>query len=290
LQNKWKTIGYAPVKMNTKIFERFRKACDGFFQKKAEFFKANKEMMAKNLELKRALIEKAEALKDSTDWKTATDEFVSLQKQWKEIGPVAKKYSDAIWKKFIGACDYFFDQKGKATSSKRSVEQENLSKKKEIIQKLNAMEDSNEETEDIAQTVRDLMKEWNEVGHVPFKEKDKVYKQYHDQVDTLFKKFNLSAATRKLNNFKTAISNVQEKGSQAVYREREKLVRSYETLKSELTTYENNLGFLTAASKKGSSLLNELNKKVEKLKEDIKLAEDKIKAFDSQMQEEEKSE
>ena len=289
LQNKWKTIGYAPLKMNTKIFERFRKACDEFFQKKAEFFKANKEYMAQNLEKKRALIEKAEALKDSTDWKATTDEFISLQKQWKEIGPVAKKYSDAIWKKFIGACDYFFDQKGKATSSKRSVEQENLSKKKEIIQKLKTLEQGEDEL-DIAQTVKDLMSEWNEVGHVPFKEKDKIYKLYRDQVDALFKKFNLNAASRKLSSYKSSATNIQEKGTQAVYREREKLVRNYENLKNELATYENNLGFLTAASKKGSSLLNELNKKVEKLKEEIMSAEDKIKAFDSQLQEEEKAE
>ena len=284
LQNKWKTIGFAPQKQNTKIFERFRKACDTFFQKKAEFFKQTKDEMAQNLEKKRSLIERAEALKESTDWKAATDEFVKLQKQWKEIGPVARKYSDAVWKKFIGACDYFFEQKGKATSSQRSAEQVNLDKKKGIIAQLKELQTQVEDS-DAAQKVRDLMKEWNETGHVPFKEKDKIYKQYRELVDSAFKQFNMSAAGRKFNNFKAAVKDIQEKGAQTIYKEREKLVRNYETLKSELITYQNNLGFLTASSKKGNSLLDELNKKVEKLQEDIKQAEEKIKELDKTIQE-----
>ena len=284
LQNKWKTIGFAPQKMNTKIFERFRKACDEFFQKKAEFFKQTKDEMTQNLEKKRSLIEKAEALKDSTDWKAATDEFVKLQKQWKEIGPVARKYSDAVWKKFIGACDHFFEQKGKATSSQRSAEQINLDKKKGIITQLKELLEQVENSE-TAQKVRDLMKEWNETGHVPFKEKDKIYKQYHELIDSAFKQFNMSAASRKFSNFKAAVKDIQEKGAQTIYKEREKLVRNYETLKSELITYQNNLGFLTASSKKGSSLLDELNKKVEKLQADIQQAEEKIKELDKTIQE-----
>ena len=284
LQNKWKTIGFAPQKQNTKIFERFRKACDTFFQKKAEFFKQTKDEMAQNLEKKRSLIERAEALKDSTDWKAATDEFVKLQKQWKEIGPVARKYSDAVWKKFIGACDYFFEQKGKATSSQRSAEQVNLDKKKGIIAQLKELQTQVEDSE-AAQKVRDLMKEWNETGHVPFKEKDKIYKQYRELVDSAFKQFNMSAAGRKFSNFKATVKDIQEKGAQTIYKEREKLVRNYETLKSELITYQNNLGFLTTSSKKGNSLLDELNKKVEKLQEDIKQAEEKIKELDKTIQE-----
>ena len=191
LQNKWKTIGFAPQKMNVKIFERFRKACDEFFRKKGEFFKSLKEGMNENLEKKRALCEKAEALKDSTDWKATADELTKLQKEWRTIGPVAKKYSDAVWKRFISACDYFFEQKNKATSSQRSVEQENLEKKKAIIEKLNAIDDQMD-TEEATQLVRDLMKEWNGIGHVPFKEKDRIYKQYHSQVDKLFERFNIS--------------------------------------------------------------------------------------------------
>ena len=279
LQNKWKTIGFAPQKMNTKIFERFRKACDEFFHKKAEFFKETKDVMTQNLEKKRALIEKAEALKESTDWKATSEQFVKLQKEWKEIGPVARKYSDAIWKKFIGACDYFFEQKGKATSSQRSTEQINLEKKKAIISQLKELQQQAEDSE-VAQKVRDLMKEWNETGHVPFREKDKIYKQYHELVDNAFKQFNMSSVGKKFSNFKSAVKDAQDKGAQSIYKEREKLVRNYETMKSELITYQNNLGFLTASSKKGNSLLDELNKKVEKLQEDIKEAEEKIREMD----------
>ena len=279
LQNKWKTIGFAPQKMNVKIFERFRKACDEFFRKKGEFFKSLKEGMNENLEKKRALCEKAEALKDSTDWKATADELTKLQKEWKTIGPVAKKYSDAVWKRFISACDYFFEQKNKATSSQRSVEQENLEKKKNIIEKLNAIDDQMD-TEGATQLVRDLMKEWNGVGHVPFKEKDRIYKQYHSQVDKLFERFNISASNKKLSNFKSTISSIQEGSPQALYREREKLVRAFDNMKNELQTYENNLGFLTTSSKKGNSLLTEINRKVEKLKADIELVKEKIKVVD----------
>ena len=279
LQNKWKTIGFAPQKMNVKIFERFRKACDEFFRKKGEFFKSLKEGMNENLEKKRALCEKAEALKDSTDWKATADELTKLQKEWKTIGPAAKKYSDAVWKRFISACDYFFEQKNKATSSQRSVEQENLEKKKAIIEKLNAIDDQMD-TEEATQLVRDLMKEWNGIGHVPFKEKDRIYKQYHSQVDKLFERFNISASNKKLSNFKSTISSIQEGSPQALYREREKLVRAFDNMKNELQTYENNLGFLTTSSKKGNSLLTEINRKVEKLKADIELVKEKIKVVD----------
>ena len=262
-----------------KIFERFRKACDEFFRKKGEFFKSLKEGMNENLEKKRALCEKAESLKDSTDWKATADELTKLQKEWKTIGPVAKKYSDAVWKRFISACDYFFEQKNKATSSQRSVEQENLEKKKAIIEKLNAIDDQMD-TEEATQLVRDLMKEWNGIGHVPFKEKDRIYKQYHSQVDKLFEHFNISVSNKKLSNFKSTISSIQEGSPQALYREREKLVRAFDNMKNELQTYENNLGFLTTSSKKGNSLLTEINRKVEKLKADIELVKEKIKVVD----------
>lgn len=285
LQNKWKIIGYAPQKMNVKIFERFRAACDTFFNKKAEFFKAVKESMSENLEKKHALCEKAEALKDSTDWKATADVLVKLQKEWKTIGPVAKKHSDAIWKRFIAACDYFFEQKNKAGASQRTEEQANLEKKRDIIARLEAIgEDTDADT--AIDQVRNLMKEWNAVGFVPFKEKDKVYKQYHALVDKLFERYNLSQSSKKLSNFKSTLSNIQEGGAQTLYREREKLARAYENMKSELQTYENNLGFLNASSKKGNSLLTELNRKVEKLKADIDLVKEKIKAVDESIRKE----
>lgn len=184
-----------------------------------------------------------------------------------------------MWKRFITACDYFFEQKNKATSSQRSAEQENLEKKKEIIAKLAAIDEDADATE-AAQQVKELMKEWNAVGHVPFKDKDKIYKQYRAQVDKLFDRFDVSASNKKLSSFKTSISNMPEGSSQTLYREREKLVRTCDNMKAELQTYENNLGFLNASSKKGSNLLTELNRKVEKLKNDIELVKQKIKVID----------
>ena len=282
LQSKWKTIGYAPQKMNVKIFERFRKACDEFFHKKSDFFKQLKENMNENLEKKRALCEKAESLKDSTDWKATAEILAKLQKEWKTIGPVAKKHSDAIWKRFITACDYFFEQKNKATSSQRSLEQENLEKKKAILEKLAAIgEDA--DAEEAVQQVRDLMKEWNGIGYVPIKDKDKIYKQYRTLIDNLFERFNPNASNKKLSNFKSSISTIQDGNPQTLYREREKLVRVAENMKNELLTYENNLGFLNASSKKGNSLLTELNRKVEKLKGDIELIKQKIKVIDDSL-------
>ena len=280
LQNKWKTIGFAPQKMNVKIFERFRHACDEFFKRKGEFFKHLKEEMSANLEKKKALCEQAEALKDSTDWKTTADALTKLQKEWKTVGPVSKKYSDAVWKRFITACDYFFEQKNKATSSQRTVELDNMDKKKTIISKLATIDES-VEVEEAEKQMRELMKEWNTVGHVPFREKDKIYKQYHALIDKLFERLNLNASNRKLSNFKTNISSMQSNNSsQSLYREREKLVRAFENMKNELQTYENNLGFLSSSSKKGNSLLTEINRKVEKLKADLELVTQKIKVID----------
>ena len=286
LQNKWKTIGFAPHKMNVKIFERFRHACDDFFKKKGEFFKSLKEGFNENLEKKKALCEKAEALKDSTDWKATADALTKLQREWKTIGPVSKKHSDAIWKRFISACDYFFEQKNKATSSQRSIEGENMEQKKALIEKLSSI-DENMDTEEAGTLVREIMKEWNSIGHVPFKEKDKLYKQYHTLVDQLFDRFSISASNRKLSNFRSNISNIQGSGSQPLYREREKLVRTSENMKNEIQTYENNLGFLTSTSKKGSSLLTEINRKVEKLKADLALVVEKIKVIDESLKAEE---
>ena len=280
LQAKWKTIGYAPQKLNTKIFERFRAACDEFFKKKTEYFKTLKSGMNENLEKKRALCEQAEALKDSTDWKATSEILSKLQKDWKKIGPVSKKYSEPIWKRFVSACDYFFDQKAKATSSQKSVEHANLEKKKTIIAQL---EEINKDEVPASETsIRNLMKEWNSIGHVPFKDKDKIYKQYRSVVDELFDKLNLSASEKKLSNFKTSISNKENN----LYREREKLVRAYDNMKAEIKTYENNLGFLTSASKKGNNLVSEMNRKVEKLKADLELISKKIAVIDESIKEE----
>lgn len=283
LQAKWKTIGFAPQKMNVKIFERFRAACDDFFKKKADFYKSIKEKMNENLEKKRLLCEKAESLKDSTDWKETADALTKIQKEWKAIGPVPKKYSDIIWKRFIGACDYFFEQKNKATSSQRVVEQENLEKKKEIIQKLENF-DETLGAEEAESQIREIMNEWGQIGHVPFREKDKIYKQYHSLIDKHFERLHINASARRLSNFRSNISNVASQGdrnsSQALYREREKLGRIYENMKNEILTYENNLGFLSSSSKKGNSLVAEITRKVDKLKAELELVLKKIEVID----------
>ena len=285
LQNKWKTIGFAPQKMNVKIFERFRKSCDDFFKKKSEFYKQLKDNMVQNLEKKKVLCERAEALKDSTDWKETADALAKLQKEWKAIGPVSKKHSDMIWNRFISACDYFFEQKMKATSSQRSEEVENLEKKRAIINQLVELKGT-ENAEDAEKKLRDLMQEWNSIGHVPFKEKDKIYKQYHVAVDGIFDSLNANASNKKLNNFKFAINSMQG-GNQSLYKEREKLSRQYENMKNELLTYENNLGFLSSSSQKGNSLLTEINRKVDKLKTDLEVVLQKIKMIDESLQQEE---
>ena len=275
LQAKWKTIGFAPQKMNTKIFERFRKACDDFFKRKAEHFKSIKGSMNENLEKKKQMCERAESLKDSQDWKNTAEILTKLQKEWKEVGPVAKKYSDPIWKRFVSACDYFFEQKSKAEAVNRSEEQVNLEKKKAIIEQLNTIDKEESPSDKSRDIIRELMKEWNSIGHVPFKEKDKIYKQYRTIVDSLFNKLNMSASKKKLNNFKSSLNKEAN-----LYREREKLVRAYENMKSEIKTYENNIGFLSSSSKKGNSLVIEMNRKMEKLKADLELISQKIAVID----------
>ncbi|MDD6890797.1 MAG: DUF349 domain-containing protein [Bacteroidales bacterium] len=275
LQAKWKTIGYAPQKMNVKIFERFRAACDDFFKRKAAFFKSVKENMAENLEKKRALCEQAEALKDSTDWKSAAEQLTHLQKEWKTIGPVAKKHSDAIWKRFIGACDYFFERKGKVSSSQRSVELENMARKEDIIRQLTAL-DEEAVSNATVERVRQFIKEWNAIGHVPYKEKDRLYDTFHQLVDKLFDKCNNSSSEKRLKKFKSSIS----RGGDSLSREREKLVRNYESLKSDIQTYENNLGFLNLSSKKGNSLVTDIQRKIERLKGELELVQKKIAALD----------
>ena len=275
LQAKWKTIGFAPQKMNTKIFERFRSACDEFFKRKSEHFKSMKVNMNENLEKKKQMCEKAESLKNSTDWKETAEILNKLQKEWKEIGPVSKKHSETIWKRFVSACDYFYEQKNKAESSHKAVEVENLEKKKAII--ANLTEFNGMDADKInAEAVRQLTKEWNAIGHVPFKEKDRIYKQYRTLVDSLFNKLNISASQKKLKNFKSNINNKENN----IYREREKLIRAYENMKNEIQIYENNLGFLNSASKKGNSLVQEMNRKVEKLKAELDLILKKIEVID----------
>lgn len=276
-QEEWRTIGFAPRKSNHKIFDRYRAACDAFFNAKAEFYKASKNVLSDNLEKKKALCEQAEKLKDSTDWKETSETLIRLQKEWKTIGPVAKKYSDEVWKRFISACDYFFEQKQKNTSGQRTEELENLTKKKELIAKINELDAVADKTPaEVLTTLREYIARWNETGHVPFRDKDKIYKEYRSAVDKMFEKLNVDANQRRLDTFKTNLKDMSTKGENKLLREREKLMRAYEHLKSEIATYENNIGFLTSTNKKGSGLIKEMERKIEALKEEAALIEQKI--------------
>ena len=280
IQTEWKTIGFAPQKMNVKIFERFRAACDDFFGRKAQYFKGLKETFKENAEKKRALIEKAKALQDSTDWKATGDKFIALQKEWKTIGIVPKKLGDQLWEEFLGACNKFFEARKAAGVGQHSEEYANLDKKREVIAKLKSI--AEEAGEDIQEKVQSLIEEYNAIGHVPFKEKDKIYEEYHAILDKLYKDLNISVAKRRLNSFKQNLKQVAERGENALDNERARLFRQYEAIKQEVQTYENNLGFLNASSKKGNSLIDEMNRKVQKLKDDMNLVREKIKAIDAQ--------
>lgn len=282
IQAEWKTIGFAPQKMNVKIFERFRTACDVFFSRKADFFKAMKEKYAQNAERKKELVEKARQLSESTDWKSTADKLIALQKEWKTIGMVPRKLGDKLWNDFITACNHFFEARNAAHAGTRGEERENLSKKKAVIAKLKEMMGTT--PDNAAETIKQLIEEYNAIGHVPFNEKDKVYAQFHDTLDKLYKELNISVASQKLDDFKSNLKNLAKKGADVVDNERGKLMRRYEALKSEIQTYENNLGFLTAKSKKGNSLVDEMNRKVERLKDDMELVRQKIKAIDQQEQ------
>jgi hypothetical protein len=288
-QERWKTIGFAPKKANAKVFERFRTACDLFFQTKSNYYKSVKESLSQNLELKRELCEKAESLKDSTDWNATSNQLIQIQKEWKTIGPVPRKHSDALWKRFISACDYFFEQKEKNTSSQRSVEYQNLAAKKELIAQVKALAESEESTdkenEETLRTIRELNAKWNAIGFVPFREKDKIYKQWRNAMDSLMSHFNIDKASRRLSSFQSNLEDIKGKGPSKVLHERERLMRQFESITNEIKTCENNIGFFnTTKASTGSALLKEMNRNIEKLREERDLIYKKIQIIDGELQ------
>ena len=285
IQAEWKKIGFAPQKMNVKIFERFRAACDDFFGRKAEFFKELKNRFNENVEKKKVLVEKAKALTDSTEWKSTSDKLIALQKEWKKIGIVPKKIGDELWKEFQDACNHFFDARNAANAGTRNEEHTNLAKKKDIIAQMKAL--AEEKADDLQAKLQQLVDDYSKIGHVPFKEKDKIYKEYHDVLDKLYSELHISIARKRLDNFKNSLKNFAKRGEDALDNERGRLMRRYEQLKSDITTYENNLGFLNASSKKGNTLIDEMNHKIQKLKDEAQLVREKIKAIDNQNQENE---
>ncbi|MBE6309126.1 MAG: DUF349 domain-containing protein [Bacteroidales bacterium] len=279
LQAQWKEVGFAPQKMNLKIFERFRAACDEFFKRKSDYYKEVKSSLAANLEKKKQLCEMAEQLKESEEWKETADKLTQLQKEWKATGPVAQKYSDALWKRFVAACDTFFERRNAQTSSQRKSEQENLKQKQAVIEAIKAIDTTAEESEQVKQ-LNTLIAQWNSIGHVPFKEKDKIHKEYKESVNALYERLHVNATERKLADFRNNIA----KGGNSLQRERDRLIRQYENLKSEIATYENNLGFLNASNKKGQSLVDVMRQKMEKLKGDAEVILKKIRLVEDEME------
>ena len=283
VQNEWKTIGFAPQKMNVKIFERFRQACDDFFNRKLEYHREQKKAYAANAEKKRALVEKAQALADSTAWKSTSDKLIALQKEWKTTGTVPRKLGEQLWNDFLTACNKFFAARNAANADAHNEEYANLEKKRDVIERLKAL--ASEAADNMQEKVHGLIEEFNAVGHVPYKEKDAVYKEFHDLVDKVYKELHINTARRRLDNFKSNLRNVAKRGEEALDNERGRLMRRYDQLRQEIQTYENNLGFLNASSKKGNSLIDEMNRKVQKLKDDLELVRQKIKAIDAENKE-----
>ncbi|MBP3712778.1 MAG: DUF349 domain-containing protein [Bacteroidaceae bacterium] len=284
LQAEWKTIGFAPQKMNTAIFERFRQGCDAFFEKKNAFFKDLKEELNTNLAKKKELVEKAEALMESTDWRSTGDILINLQKQWKEIGTVPRKYSEDLWKRFTSACDHFFEARQAATADVRNEEKANKEQKLGIIDQLKQLAET--EGENVIAQVKELQQKWSEVGHVPFRDKEKLYKEYRELCDKIYDAYGVSQAKRRLDGFRKNLAEKMESAGSSLENERQKMQRAYERMTAEIKTYENNIGFLNAGSKKGNSLVEAMNKKVEKLRSELNLLAQKIKAVDEQMREE----
>lgn len=283
LQAEWKTIGFTPRKVNNEIFDRFRAACDRFFQAKTAYFKANREKLSANLAAKNALIEKAEALKDSTDWGATTNKFVELQKEWKTIGPVAHKISDTIWKRFNDACNYFFDKKNEANKGQRKEEEANLKLKKAVIAEIEKL--AAEPGDNLLQSIRELQAKWNEIGHVPFSKKEKMYRRYRELCDKVYDTLHATAGKRRMDNFKR---NVAEKGGNELTRERNRLQNVLDAKKQDIQNYETNLTFFRSSSKKGNSIVADIEKKIERLKDDLKEITEKLKTVNEQIKAEEK--
>lgn len=283
LQAEWKTIGFAPQKMNTAIFERFRQGCDAFFEKKNAFFKDLKDELNSNLAKKKELVEKAESLMDSTEWRSTGDILINLQKQWKEIGTVPRKYSEDLWKRFTAACDHFFEARQVATADVRNEEKANKEQKLGIIEQLKELAET--QGENVIAQVKELQQKWSEVGHVPFRDKETLYKEYRGLCDKIYDAYGVSQAKRRLNNFRKNLAEKVENAGGSLENERQKMQRAYERMLAEIKTYENNIGFLNAGSKKGNSLVEAMNKKVEKLRDELNLLAQKIRAVDDEMKE-----
>lgn len=283
LQKKWREYGFASKKANTALYARFRKDCDAFFEAKTAYFQKVRDEFSANLEKKTALCEKAEALKGTDDIRQATAEIVKLQAEWKKIGSVPRKQSDAIWQRFTQACNYFFDERKKQNKERRHEENENLEKKRAIIAKLNELPKDGDRSEVIGK-VKELQAEWNEIGFVPFKLKDKVFAEYREVCDALYGAYNSRESRARMDNFHARVNSLKGDG-QKIDRERDRLVRALDSRRNELQTIENNMGFFSVKSSQGNSMMKEMERKISRLKDDIKEIEQKIAVIDSEEKE-----
>lgn len=283
-QKEWKTLGYASRKANNQLFSRFRATCDAFFAAKGEFFKTMKNNLAENLAAKTKLCEQAEALAASTEWRKTSDELVELQKKWRSIGAVPKKHSDQIWQRFMTACNTFFDNKKHATTDVRRTEQANLKVKKSIVAELTALNapDAAIDRAEAIEKINALRARWQETGHVPFKEKDKLHDTYREVVRQLFDKYDVHEKRQRMDSFQSSIDAISSDRAKLL-RERDRMMRAYESRKSELATYENNLSFLSARSRSGASMLGEIERNIERLKNSLKELEEKIQLIDGKL-------
>lgn len=283
LQKKWREYGFASKKANTALYARFRKDCDAFFEAKTAYFQKVRDELSANLEKKTSLCEKAEALKGTDDIRQATAEIVKLQAEWKKIGSVPRKQSDAIWQRFTQACNYFFDERKKQNKERRHEENENLEKKRAIIAKLNELPKDGDRSEVIGK-VKELQAEWNEIGFVPFKLKDKVFAEYREVCDALYGAYNSRESRARMDNFHARVNSLKGDG-QKIDRERDRLVRALDSRRNELQTIENNMGFFSVKSSQGNSMMKEMERKISRLKDDIKEIEQKIAVIDSEEKE-----
>jgi hypothetical protein len=281
LQKKWRTIGFAAKRYNTKIFARFRAACDIYFNRKSEFYKSTRVEMEKNLKMKKALIAKAEEWKDSTDWAEATKIYVDIQVQWKQIGISPHKQADVIWQQFTDACDYFFERKKQENSSHSSEEAENMIRKKALIDKIKKLDKTSDNEAPLA-ALKGYIAEWNSIGYVPFKEKENLYNEFHGATDKLFERLKMSDRDRRMQQFRSNL-DISGSGKNKLMDERDKLIRTYDSKRGELLTYENNIGFLTISSKSGTGLKKEMDRKINRLKEEIDVVVKKIEAIDEKL-------
>jgi hypothetical protein len=286
LQKIWRTIGFAPKRDNNRIYSRFRNACDNFFARKRDFFAHNKEEQTNNLQLKTDLYIQAESLMDSTEWKATTEDLIHLQKKWKEIGPVPRKYSDQIWKRFRAACDHFFSRKAQHFNHVDSQFDDNYKKKLALIDEIGAFVPG-ENAEENFQQLKDFQHRWSEIGFVPLKNKDEIQKKYREAINRHFDNLKVDDAQKNLLKFKNKIENISNKpkGEHKILVERDKSINRLKQLESDIIVWENNIGFF-AKSKNAESMIAEVQRKIQVAKEEIKLIEDKVRLIDSMDEEE----